>query len=88
MKKLSLTALAVLIAFAPVHARKKDNKKKNKDKTEVAAPAKKPEPKPSISRQGLFNVEKVEKEWLSCAAMQKFILNELLRESLLKLKKN
>ena len=63
MKKITLTALAMLIALAPVHARKKDNKKKNKAKTEAPAPAKKPEPKPSISRQGLLNVEKVEKEW-------------------------
>lgn len=63
MKKITLTALAMLIALAPVHARKKENKKKGKAKTEAPAPAKKPEPKPSISRQGLFNVEKVEKEW-------------------------
>ena len=66
MKKVLLLLMAAALMGMPVEAKKKDKKKKGKAKTEVAAPApapKKKEVKPSISRKGMLNVEKVGTDW-------------------------
>lgn len=58
--------MAAALMGMPVEAKKKDKKKKGKAKTEAAAPApapKKKEVKPSISRKGMLNVEKVGTDW-------------------------
>ena len=66
MKKVLLLLMAAALMGMPVEAKKKDKKKKGKAKTEAAAPApapKKKEVKPSISRKGMLNVEKVGTDW-------------------------
>ena len=64
MKKVLLLFMAAALMGMPVEAKKKDKKKKGKAKTEAPAPApKKKEAKPSISRKGMLNVEKVGTEW-------------------------
>ena len=57
--------MAAALVGMPVDAKKKDKKKKNKAKTEAPAPVapKKKEAKPSISRVGMLNVEKVGTDW-------------------------
>lgn len=50
--------LAALVVAVPAEA-----KKKKKDKEVAAAPAKKPEPKPSVVRNGLFKVSKLNQDW-------------------------
>lgn len=56
--------MAVALIGMPVEAKKKEKKKKGKAKTEAPAPApKKKEVKPSISRKGMLNVEKVANDW-------------------------
>ena len=63
MKKVLLLFMAAALMGMPVEAKKKD-KKKGKAKTEAPAPApKKKEAKPSISRKGMLNVEKVGTDW-------------------------
>ena len=42
----------------------KKSKKKKKGEPEQAAPAQKPAPKPSVERKGMFNVSKVENDWM------------------------
>ena len=51
--------LAGMIVSLPAEAAKK----KKKDKEVAAAPAKKPEPKPSVVRNGLFKVTKINQDW-------------------------
>ncbi|MDE5560990.1 MAG: zinc-dependent metalloprotease [Bacteroidaceae bacterium] len=64
MKKTLLLMMAAALIGMPAEAKKKDKKKKGKAKTEAPAPApKKPETKPSVSRKGMLNVEKVGTEW-------------------------
>ena len=66
MKKVLLLLLASAFIGMPVEAKKKEKKKKGKAKTEVPVPApapKKKEAKPSISRKGMMNVEKVGADW-------------------------
>lgn len=64
MKKVLLLFMAAALMGMPVEAKKKDKKKKGKAKTEAPAPApKKKEAKPSISRKGMLNVEKVGTDW-------------------------
>ena len=56
--------MAAALVGMPVEAKKKDKKKKGKAQTEVPAAApKKKEVKPSISRKGMLNVEKVGTDW-------------------------
>ncbi len=64
MKKLFLLLMAMALVAMPVEAKKKEKKKKGKKaQTEVPATPKKKEVKPSISRKGMLNVEKVGKDW-------------------------
>ena len=64
MKKALLLLMAAALVGMPVEAKKKDKKKKGKAQTEVPAAApKKKEVKPSISRKGMLNVEKVGTDW-------------------------
>ena len=65
MKKIFLLMMALAVVAMPADAKRKDKKKKGKAKTEVVAPApaKKKEVKPSISRKGMLNVEKVGTDW-------------------------
>lgn len=63
MKKLLLLLAAAALMGMPAEAKKKEKKQKGKAKTEVPAAPKKKEAKPSISRKGMLNVEKVGKEW-------------------------
>ena len=57
-KSIFTMLLAALVVAVPAEA-----KKKKKDKEVAAAPAKKPEPKPSVVRNGLFKVTKVNQDW-------------------------
>lgn len=64
MKKLLFILMAAALVGMPAEAKKKEKKRKGKAKTETpAAPQQKKEAKPSISRKGMLNVEKVGKEW-------------------------
>lgn len=64
MKKLLFILMAAVLVGMPAEAKKKEKKRKGKAKTEApAAPQQKKEAKPSISRKGMLNVEKVGKEW-------------------------
>ncbi len=63
MKKLLLLLTAIALVGMPVEAKEKDKKKKGKGKTEVPAAPQKKVVKPSISRKGMLNVEKVGKDW-------------------------
>ncbi|MCM1372008.1 MAG: zinc-dependent metalloprotease [Bacteroides sp.] len=63
MKKLFLLLMATALIGMPAEAKKKEKKKKGKAKTEAPAAPQKKEAKPSISRKGMLNVEKVGAEW-------------------------
>lgn len=63
MKKLLLLLMAASLIGMPAEAKKKEKKQKGKAKTEAPATPQKKEAKPSISRKGMLNVEKVGKDW-------------------------
>lgn len=63
MKKLFLLLMATALIGMPAEAKKKEKKQKGKAKTEAPAAPRKKEAKPSISRKGMLNVEKVGKDW-------------------------
>lgn len=63
MKKLLLLLMAAALIGMPAEAKKKEKKQKGKAKTEAPAAPQKKEAKPSISRKGMLNVEKVGKDW-------------------------
>ncbi len=63
MKKLMLMAIAIVLAITPVSAKDKTKNRDKKQKGQPAAQQAPQPPKPSISRQGMFDITKVNADW-------------------------